>query len=163
MTTAASSQLGDLLVALDGLRSTLIAGLGAPDTLRAESSSAAGTGDATPLVSLMVAARSAVLANPSLARGTVSALARLGRSHAATPEGAVLLERLAGAPEVAQLRALWEAVTLNVLDDIDEESPVPAAWLEVILDTLAGPDAGHGVADHGLADAIAAVRPEGFA
>lgn len=150
MSTTDPAKLTELLHALDDLRSTLADAL---NTGARHLSPQPEPGVST-LAAMMMAAQSNILNNPAGAKGAVDALSQLGRAHAATPEGAELLDRIVASPQVAQLRTLWETVTLNVLDEIDEPSPIPAAWLDLVLDSAAN--------EH-LADAIAAVRPQGFA
>lgn len=148
--TTDPAKLAELLHALDGLRSTLMGAL-APDRDQIPVGPDLGV---SPIAAMMLAAQSSILNNPAAAKGAVMALSKLGRAHAATPEGCELLRGVVASPQVAQLRTLWETVTLNVLDEIDEPSPIPAAWLDLVLDSAAN--------EH-LADAIAAVRPQGFA
>lgn len=155
MTTTDPARLAELLAVLDSLQSTLTNALtGSRPQARGVSDAAATQTALSPVAAMLLHVQTAILRNPAAAKGAVVALSQLGRSHAATPEGAELLDRIVASPQVAKLRTLWETVTLNVLDEIDEPSPVPAAWLDLVLD---------GLANDGLADAIAAIRPEGFA
>jgi hypothetical protein len=64
------------------------------------------------------------------------------------------LEQLRDAPEVERLRRIWEATTLNVLDDGHDERGVPPAWVDLLAD-LAATGSVDGV--------VASLRPQGLA
>ena len=137
-------QLAELLAALDGLRTTIVASL---------DSSTAGTSD-DPIVDLMLRSQALVLTHPAAAAGVVDSLAELGRRHAATAEGAALVDALTRSEAVADLRTAWEAITLNLLDGATTGPSIPAAWIDLMLD---------GVSAEHVAASAEALRPEGFA
>lgn len=136
-------QLRELLAVLSELRTTIT---------RSLETSVPSSED--PLVDLLARSQSLVLAHPAESAGLVQALAAIGRRHAATPEGAQLLQGLLASPKVAELRTAWEAVTLNLLDEVTPTGSAPAAWVDLMLD---GASAAH------IAQAAEQIRPEGFA
>lgn len=89
------------------------------------------------LADAMEKARLAMLQNPSAARALVKVLIAEGRRYAATPPGQVWELHINASPHLRYLRDLWEAVTLDVLDDIDETDAVPTAWIDLLSDALA--------------------------
>ncbi|GAS97264.1 uncharacterized protein RMCC_4230 [Mycolicibacterium canariasense] len=104
---------------------------------------------------LLRGARRAVLGNPAAARRVHDILIAEGARYARTPEGARLREALAASEAVENLRRIWEAVSLNVLDGPSHPDATPPAWSELLTDAIVG---------HGLDDSILArFRPEGFA
>lgn len=137
------NQLRELLAALNELQSTVARALAVP----------ASTSD-DPLVDLLARSQALVLAHPAESAGLVQGLAAIGRRHAATPEGAALLSGLLASAEVTELRTAWEAITLNLLDEVVPSGSIPAAWVDLMLD---GAAAAH------IAEAAESLRPEGFA
>jgi plasmid stabilization system protein ParE len=104
---------------------------------------------------LLLGARRAVLGNPAAARGLHDLLVAEGRRYADTPEGARLRDGLIASDAVENLRRVWETLSLNVLDGPAAPKAAPAAWAELLADTVIG---------HGLDDSILGrLRPEGFA
>ncbi len=97
--------------------------------------------------------RLAMLQSPTGARSLVQFLVAEGRRFAETDEGAAWHAAIVGAPETERLRQIWEAVSLNVLDDIDEDTEVPTAWLDVLDDLISA---------RGVDDLIDSLRPEGL-
>jgi hypothetical protein len=106
------------------------------------------------VVALLERVREAVLSQPAAGHAITSFLVAEGRRFAATEDGATWLEALHGAPEVERLRQIWEATTLNVLDDDSDTGGVPEAWVDLIAD----------LATIGRVDRIVtALSPEGLA
>jgi hypothetical protein len=87
------------------------------------------------LISMLVEARSALLANPGATHRLVQWLAAEGRRYATTTEGAGWEQRLLASDEIDQLRRVWDAVTLGVFDRAGDE-PVPPAWLALVGDVV---------------------------
>lgn len=102
---------------------------------------------------MLASARVAMLQSPTGARSLVNFLVAEGRRFADTEEGAAWHATIVAAPQTERLRQLWEAVSLNVLDDIDEDADVPTAWLDVLDDLVRA---------RGVDDLIDALRPEGL-
>lgn len=98
--------------------------------------------------------RRAVLSHPGATRAVVSFLVGEGRAYALRPEGRARYAALVGSPELARLRTLWEAASLNLFDDLADPGDVPVAWTELIRDLLAG---------SGIDRVALALRPEGLA
>ena len=110
--------------------------------------------DERELVEILHRARRAVIEQPALAHAITSFLVGEGRRFAETDEGRRWLDALRDAPEVERLRRIWEATTLNVLDDEHDEHGVPPAWVDLLTDLTAT----------GSVDGIvAALRPPGLA
>lgn len=110
--------------------------------------------DERQLVDILHRARRAVIEQPALAHAITSFLAGEGRRYAETAEGQRWLDALRDAPEVERLRRIWEATTLNVLDDGHDERGVPSAWVDLLADLTAT----------GSVDGIvSALRPRGLA
>lgn len=102
---------------------------------------------------LLVDAQRAVLGHPVAARRLRDLLVAQGLRHAATPEGARLRDALVASDAVAELRRVWEAVSLNALDGPAAASGVPDAWVELLVDAAAGA---------GIDEAVLArLRPDG--
>jgi hypothetical protein len=78
-----------------------------------------------------------------------------GRRFATTPDGAQLRDALMASEAVDNLRRVWEALSLSVLDGPAAPNAAPNAWADLLADIAMG---------HGLDDSIlASMRPEGFA
>jgi hypothetical protein len=110
--------------------------------------------DERALVEILTRARQAIIEQPALANAMTSFLVGEGRRYVETTEGRHWLDALRDAPEVERLRRIWEATTLNLLDDQDDGRGVPQAWVELLADLTAT-----GRVD-GL---VAALRPRGLA
>lgn len=104
---------------------------------------------------LLLGVRRTVLGNPAAAKGLYDLLVAEGRRFAATPDGADLRERLAASEAVANLRRVWEALSLNALDGPVTPSGVPEAWAELLADVIAA---------HALDESLlSGLRPDGLA
>jgi|GEM_PF-2309550 hypothetical protein len=104
---------------------------------------------------LLLGARRAVLGNPAAARRVHDVLVAEGRRFATTPDGAQLRDALMASEAVDNLRRVWEALSLSVLDGPAAPNAAPNAWADLLADIAMG---------HGLDDSIlASMRPEGFA
>ena len=112
------------------------------------------TADERRLVEILHRARRAVVEQPALAHAITSFLVGEGRRYAETDEGRRWLDALRDAPEVERLRRIWEATTLNVLDDQHLERGVPPAWVDLITDLTA---------TGRVESIVTALRPEGLA
>ena len=113
------------------------------------------TGPERTTYELLLGARRAVLGNPAAARGVHDLLVAEGHRYANTPAGAHLRDALSASGAVDNLRRVWETVSLNVLDGPAAPNAAPAAWAELLADTVVA---------QGLDDSILArLRPEGFA
>ena len=142
MTAPSAEALLGLLVELDRIRALAVELLerSAPRLLPVPP--ADPHDDARTGYELLAGARRAVIGYPSAARGLHDLLIAEGRRYAETAAG-------------AQLRRIWETVSLNVLDGPAPPSGVPDAWAELLADAITG---------RGLDDAVLArLRPEGFA
>jgi hypothetical protein len=125
----------------------------APQLLPAPPEDAAGP--ERTIYELLLGARRAVLGNPAGARGVHDLLVAEGRRYANTPAGAHLRDALSASDAVDNLRRVWETVSLNVLEGPAAPNAAPAAWAELLADTVVA---------QGLDDSILArLRPEGFA
>ena len=110
--------------------------------------------DERQLIEVLQGARRAVIEQPALAHAITSFLVGEGRRYAETAEGRRWLDALRDAPEVERLRRIWEATTLNVLDDGHDGNGVPQAWVDLLADLTAT----------GSVDGIVrALRPRGLA
>ena len=107
-----------------------------------------------PLHDLLVSVRRAVLGHPVAAKRLYDMIVTEGHRYAGTADGARLREALAGSEAVAQLRRIWETVSLNVLDGAATPSGVPEAWAEALSDAITGR-----VLDDTV---LAKLRPDGF-
>jgi hypothetical protein len=107
------------------------------------------------LYELLVAARRVVLGNPAAAKAVHDLLVAEGRRYAQTTAGAQLRDALTASEAVANLRRVWETLSLNVLDGPAPASGVPDAWAEALSDAITG-----AVLDDTV---LAHLRPEGFA
>jgi hypothetical protein len=110
--------------------------------------------DERALVEILHRARRAVIEQPALAHAITSFLVGEGRRFAETDEGRRWLDALRDAPEVERLRRIWEATTLNLLDDQHDERAVPPAWVDLLTD-LAATGSVDGI--------VTALRPPGLA
>jgi hypothetical protein len=93
--------------------------------------------DERHLVEILHRARRAVIDQPALAHALTSFLVGEGRRYGETDEGQRWLEVLRDAPEVERLRRIWEATTLNLLDDQHDHGGVPEAWVDLLADLTA--------------------------
>jgi hypothetical protein len=93
--------------------------------------------DERRLIEILRGAQSAVIHQPALAHALTSFLVGEGRRYAETEEGQHWLDALRDAPEVERLRRIWEATTLNLLDDQDDQGGVPTAWVDLLADLTA--------------------------
>jgi hypothetical protein len=167
-----------VLAELDQLRA-LALGLAERDAPSLWPAPAPDAGLVRSLWEVLLAARRAVFANPSAARGVVDVLVAEGRRYAeATDEGRALRDRLVASDAVDQLRRVWETVTLNVLDG-PTTSGLPDAWIELVVDAAtaapvggsganlprgtAGSGGGGAAAADALDGVLTQLRPEGFA
>jgi hypothetical protein len=90
--------------------------------------------DERQLVELLGRLREVVLSQPAVGHAITSFLVAEGRRFAVTEDGGRWLDVLRDAPEVERLRQIWEATTLNVLDDETDPPGVPQAWVDLITD-----------------------------
>jgi hypothetical protein len=93
--------------------------------------------DERRLVEILRRARRAVIDQPAIAHALTSFLVEEGRRYAETEEGQRWLDALRDAPEVERLRRIWEATTLNLLDDQHDQGDVPTAWVDLLADLTA--------------------------
>lgn len=146
--------LGLLVAELEQLRDAAMRALGPSPILEAPSIPEDLSDDERRLVEILHRARRAVIEQPGLAHAITSFLVGEGDRFAETAEGRRWLEALRDAPEVERLRRVWEATTLNVLDDGHGERGVPPAWVDLLADLTAT----------GSVDGIVtALRPQGLA
>lgn len=80
-----------------------------------------------------------LLKHPVAAQAAFSALVAEGRRFAATPEGAAWKSSLASSDLVRKGRQLWDALTLNLLEE-DASTVVPSAYLEAIFRVATSPE-----------------------
>ena len=80
-----------------------------------------------------------VLEYPLAAQAAFSALVAEGRRFASTPEGAAWKEALAGSELVRNGRPLWDALSLNLLEE-DPATVVPSAYLEALFQAVRSPE-----------------------
>lgn len=107
------------------------------------------------LASLLRRARMAMLQSPAGARAVVGLLVDEGRKYADTEEGAEWQQRLLASQELEPLRDMWEAISLSVYDDLNEDADIPTAWLDLVSDVAASSSS--------MEALIKAMRPEGVA
>jgi hypothetical protein len=93
--------------------------------------------DERRLVEILRRVRRAVIDQPALAHALTSFLVGEGWRYAETEEGQRWLDALRDAPEVERLRRIWEAMTLNLLDDQHDQGDVPTAWVDLLADLTA--------------------------
>ena len=165
MTTAAAADhgrpgadprvLGLLVAELEQLRNAAMRAFGPSPLLDAPSQLPDDmSDDERRLVEILHRVRRAVIEQPALAHAITSFLVGEGRRFAETDEGRRWLDALRDAPEVERLRRIWEATTLNVLDDAHDERGIPPAWVDLLTDLTAA----------GAVDGIVtALRPRGLA
>jgi hypothetical protein len=147
--------LGLLVAELEQLRDAAMRAVGSSPVLEAPSPLPDDlSDDERRLVELLHRARRASIEQPALAHAITSFLVGEGGRFAETAEGRRWLEALRDAPEVERLRRIWEATTLNVLDDGHDERGVPPAWVDLLAD-LAATGSVDGV--------VTALRPRGLA
>jgi hypothetical protein len=84
------------------------------------------------IADVLCRAQLVLLKHPIAAQAAFAALIAEGRRFAKTPEGATWMAALSGSDVVRQLRPVWEAVSLDMLED-DPDTIVPSAYLEVLL------------------------------
>ncbi|MFO0605822.1 MAG: hypothetical protein U0324_21745 [Polyangiales bacterium] len=97
------------------------------------------------IVRLLRSLQLVLLKHPAASQAAFRALVHEGRRFASTPEGAAWKRRLAGSELVRQGQAVWEGVTLNMLEaDTDRVFPsmlldafVAAAGLDALEQALA--------------------------
>jgi len=147
--------LGLLVAELEQLRDAAMRAVGPSPILEAPSPLPEDlSDDERRLVEILHRARQAVIEQPGLAHAITSFLVGEGDRFAETTEGRRWLEALRDAPEVERLRRIWEATTLNVLDDGHDERGVPPAWVDLLADLTAT----------GSVDGVvASLRPQGLA
>jgi hypothetical protein len=146
---------GLLVAELEQLRSAAMRAVGPSPMLDATSPLPDDlSDDECQLVEILHRARRAVIEQPALAHAITSFLVGEGRRFAETVEGRRWLEALRDAPEVERLRRIWEATTLNVLDDGHVEGGLPPAWVDLLVDLTA---------TGGTDGIVRALRPQGLA
>ncbi|WP_437899290.1 hypothetical protein [Sorangium sp. So ce124] len=84
------------------------------------------------IVDVLRRAQLLLLRHPVAAQAAFSALIAEGRRFAATPEGAAWTAALASSDLLRHGRRVWDAVSLNLLEE-DPETIVPSAYLEALL------------------------------
>ncbi len=84
-----------------------------------------------------------IVRHPAAAQALFRALVAEGRAFAATEEGGRHAERLRRSELVRQGRVVWDAVSLNALDD-REETVIPTAILDAFARAMAAEDV-HGI------------------
>jgi hypothetical protein len=72
------------------------------------------------------------LLHPMAAQAAFSALVAQGRRFATTPEGQQLASALSASPLLAKLRRVWEATTLNMLEE-QPTTVLPNMYVEAIF------------------------------
>jgi hypothetical protein len=80
-----------------------------------------------------------VLEHPLAAQAAFSALVAEGRRFAATPEGAEWKAALAGSEWIRSGRRLWEALSLNILEE-EVSTVVPSTYLEAVFRATSSPE-----------------------
>lgn len=155
-----AASLGQLLAEIERLRSSATRLLidSMADSRRPERGDVSPGRDVSPeveeLADLLRSARAAMLKDPVGARALVAFLAAEGRRYAETPTGAMWRDALLASPYLDHLRDLWESVSLDIFDHVDEEDLVPTAWVDMLSDVLnSRPD---------IEALLAALRPHGF-
>jgi hypothetical protein len=86
-------------------------------------------------VALLQLVQRAVFEHPIAAQAAFAALVAEGRAFAKTAEGAAWQERLLGSALLEKAEALWEGVTLNVLEE-NADTLVPSRILDVLVKLL---------------------------
>jgi hypothetical protein len=154
MTAPRPEALLALLVELDRVRAVVLDVLEhtAPPVLPVPQHD--GEDDPQPLHELLVGVRRTVLGHPVAAKRLYDLIVAEGHRYAETAHGARLRDALAASEAVANLRRIWETVSLNVLDGPAAPSGVPDAWAEALSDAITGR-----VLDDTV---LAKLRPDGF-
>jgi len=80
-----------------------------------------------------------LLQHPVAAQAVFAALVAEGRRFATTPEGKQWKEALAGSELVRNGRQLWEALSLNLLEE-EESTVVPTTYLEAVFRAASSPE-----------------------
>lgn len=88
------------------------------------------------LAQLLDGIRSTLVANPAATNRVVKWLVHEGRRFAETEVGADWQRRLAATHELEHLYEVWEATSMGVFDDIDDDGVVPAAWIDLVHDLV---------------------------
>jgi hypothetical protein len=83
-------------------------------------------------VQLLRRMQALLLQHPLAAQAAFSALLAEGRRFAATSEGAVWKEALAGSDLVRNGRLLWDVLSLNLLEE-EPSTVVPSSYLEALF------------------------------
>jgi hypothetical protein len=96
-----------------------------------ESASTSEPSDASLQDALKQAER-LLLLHPMAAQAAFSALVAQGRRFATTPEGQQLASALSASPLLAKLRRVWEATTLNMLEE-QPTTVLPNMYVEAIF------------------------------
>lgn len=112
-----------------------VGGSGTGDSQRQASGDDAGHDSADRDDELRTVLRSLqrlIVRYPFAAQALFASLVREGREFAATDEGRRWAERLAPTELMRQGRAVWEAVTLNALED-DPDAILPSKFLEAFV------------------------------
>lgn len=153
MTSPRPEALLELLVELDRVRAAVLDVLErtVPPLLPVPAED--GVASPHPLHDLLTGVRRAVLGHPAAAKRLHDLIVAEGHRYAETVPGAQLRESLAASEAVADLRRVWETVSLNVLDGPASPSGVPDAWSEALSDAITG---------RVLDDTLARLRPDGF-
>lgn len=112
------------------LRDLLFERLIAPAPREADDA-ATSTGD-DELAGILRRAQLLLLKHPIAAQAAFAGLIAEGRRFAATPEGAEWSAALAGSELVHQGRRVWDAVSLNMLED-NPGTIIPSTYLEALL------------------------------
>lgn len=92
--------------------------------------------DVRALTELLKQARMAILEGPAGARSIVKLLVAEGQRYSETDEGSEWQRRLLSSEELEHLREIWEAMSLSIFDDLEDDQPIPSAWLELIGDVV---------------------------
>lgn len=88
------------------------------------------------LIDTLRRARSELMRNPVGAGQLVSFLVAEGQRYADTQQGNVWKEALLASPHIEYLRDLWETVSLDIFNGLQEGESVPAAWIDLLTEAL---------------------------
>lgn len=91
------------------------------------------------IVDLLRRIQMTMLKHPIAAQAAFAALVAEGRRFAATPEGAEWREALASSELLTHTRRVWDAVSLNMLED-SPDTIIPSAYLEALLRAARSPE-----------------------
>ncbi|MDC0683644.1 hypothetical protein [Sorangium atrum] len=91
------------------------------------------------VVDVLCRAQLLLFRHPVAAQAAFSTLIAEGRRFAATPEGAAWTAALASSDLLRHGRRVWDAVSLNLLEE-DPETIVPSAYLEALLSAAKSAD-----------------------